>query len=123
MQPDPQRPLPHCISDFRLTQGAHCFNCHRVLAKVTNASLEDESKVQELINARRFADAYHYLRDRLHVSYHDSKIAIMHMHKGWQRPVGPPCGKCGSYLRTPKARFCVNRGFRKDLDGAVQGER
>jgi hypothetical protein len=115
MQSDNARPLPHCISDYRPTQGAHCFNCHRMLPRVPNASLEDEARIQALIVECRFMDASRYLQDRLHVSYRDSKIAIMHMHSGWRRPVGPACEKCGSYLRTPKARFCVNCGHRREI--------
>lgn len=109
----PERPKPVCISTYRPTQGAHCFNCKRVIPRIPNATADDDARLEALLKTGSPMEVNRYFRERLHVDYPTSKLAVMHMYDGWQRPVGPPCEKCGSYLRTPRARMCVNCGWRR----------
>lgn len=108
-----------CISDYRPSKGGHCSGCGKDLPRTARASSIDEAHIRSLIGSGHTVGAIKYVRERFRVSLADSKLIIHHMHGAGVRAPGPPCEKCGTPLRTLRARMCVECGSRRGSDASL----
>jgi hypothetical protein len=86
--------------------------CGRVLPAFDLLGPSDDARILALVQAGLTVSAIKDLRNTANCSLADAKLVVEHVRADALRPPGPPCARCGTPLRTPRAKLCAACGFR-----------